>query len=206
MLGKVYVGLSVSELDFGQIPANISRITLRADSEHVYTAGDDTGRAIEKDCPFASQAMAERVLDYVKDVVYQPYSGTGALLDPAAEIGDGITVGGVYSVLAQTTIDLDRMCAADISAPTSDDLDDEYPYESAEKRKLDRLSEKLDHLSSELSEIMDKIEEFPDFENGGYVISFNGRDGEVVPLEEDYKEFIDAAIQKAIYESWEAAY
>lgn len=203
------MGQHVSELDFGQIPANISRIILKADSEHTYISGDDTGRTIEKDCPFASQEMADSVLNYLKNVVYQPYSGTDALLDPTAEIGDGITIGGVYSVLAQSTIEFDRMCAADISAPTSDDLDDEYPYETAEKRKLDRLSSKLDSLANELKEISDKIKDLvpgTGLPDSGYVISFNKRDGKVVPKREDYLEFIVEEIQEAIYESWKAEY
>lgn len=38
------------------------------------------------------------------------------------------------------------------------------------------------------------------------VISFNGRDGKVIPEREDYIEFIVEEIQKAIYESWRASY
>jgi len=202
-LDKVYLGQNVSELNFGQQPANITRVTLQTGSGQTYTAGDDTGRVIEKECRFASQAMAESVLNLLKNAEYQPYSVTGALLDPAAEIGDSIIVGGVYSVLAQSSIEFDRMCAADISAPTSDDLNDEYPYESPEKRKLDRVCNKVGEMESAVEEIKAAMD---NFDAGQYVISFNGRTGEVVPQVGDYTDEINEAIRKAIYESWEAAY
>lgn len=206
LLGKVYVGLDTAELDFGQIPAGITKIVLKAENGESFEAGDDSGRVLEKECIFGSQEMADNILEMVRDVVYQPFSGTDALLDLAAEVGDNVVIDGVESAICQTSITFDKMCAADIAAPTSDDLDDEYPYESVEKRNLKRLNNKIENLNDRISDLEDIVKNPGEGPEDGYVISFNGRDGVVVPEKEDYLKFIVEEIQEAIYESWKAKY
>lgn len=138
MSDKVYLGQNASDLDYDEKAQKISRVNLAVDSDHIYTSGDDTGRTLEVSCPWGSQAMADSILAKVIGIEYQPYEASDALLDPATEIGDGITLGGVYSVLAQSYVSLDKQCAANISAPYTDEIDDEYPYKTPEQRKTER--------------------------------------------------------------------
>lgn len=138
MSDKVYLGQNASDLDYDEKAPKISRVNLAVDSDHIYTSGDDTGRTLEVSCPWGSQAMADSILTKVSGIEYQPYEARDALLDPATEIGDGITLGGVYSVLAQSYVSLDKQCAANISAPYTDEIDDEYPYKTPEQRKAER--------------------------------------------------------------------
>lgn len=138
MSDKVYLGQNASDLDYDEKAPKISRVNLAVDSDHIYTSGDDTGRTLEVSCPWGSQAMADSILSKVSGIEYQPYEASDALLDPATEIGDGITLGGVYSVLAQLYVSLDKQCAANISAPYTDEIDDEYPYKTPEQRKTER--------------------------------------------------------------------
>ena len=138
MSDKVYLGQNASDLDYDEKAPKISRVNLSVDSDHIYTSGDDTGRTLEVSCPWGSQAMADSILAKVSGIEYQPYEASDALLDPATEIGDGITLGGVYSVLAQSYVSLDKQCSANISAPYTDEIDDEYPYKTPEQRKTER--------------------------------------------------------------------
>lgn len=138
MSDKVYLGQNASDLDYDEKAPKISRVNLAVDSDHIYTSGDDTGRTLEVSCPWGSQAMADSILAKVSGIEYQPYEASDALLDPATEIGDGITLGGVYSVLAQSYVSLDKQCASNISAPYTDEIDDEYPYKTPEQRKTER--------------------------------------------------------------------
>ena len=138
MSDKVYLGQNASDLDYDEKAPKISRVNLAVDIDHIYTSGDDTGRTLEVSCPWGSQAMADSILAKVSGIEYQPYEASDALLDPATEIGDGITLGGVYSVLAQLYVSLDKQCAANISAPYTDEIDDEYPYKTPEQRKTER--------------------------------------------------------------------
>lgn len=154
-MDKLYIGTRTSELEFSETLNRISRITLLVDDEHVYTAGNDTGRTIELDCPWGSQRMANSILASVKDVDYKPFTGTSTLLDPAAEIGDGVTIGGMYSMLVQADIEFDKMCAGNISAPESDEIDDEYPYKSPQSRKAER---QLAHIRSTIRKTAEEIQ------------------------------------------------
>lgn len=154
MLDKFYLGQSLSDLDIGEKTTKISRVNLLVDGQTMYTAGNDTGRTIEKNVPWASQGMANDLLEAIKNVEYQPFSGVDALVDPSAEIGDGITVGGIYSVLAQKNISYGRMSTSSIAAPESDEIDDEYPYISKKQREDNRkLAQTYSYIAKTSEEI-----------------------------------------------------
>lgn len=153
-MGKVFVGSRVSKLDTGSPPERVSRVTLAVDGDNVYTAGDDTGRTVEKRLPWATQAMAESVLRRLQGVTYLPFSGEDALLDPAAEIGDGVTAGGIYSVLARADVTFDGLYSADIAAPGGDEVEDEYPYKSRAQRQSER---ELARIRSSITKTAERI-------------------------------------------------
>lgn len=134
-MSKTYLGLNCSDLDYSDTLTRISRVNLILDNDTMYTAGDDTGRTLEVECLWATQEMANSILQRVKDVDYTPYTATEALIDPAAEIGDAITTGGIYNVIAGIDTTFDEMCVATVSAPGGDEIEDEYPYESYTERK-----------------------------------------------------------------------
>lgn len=151
---KIYLGSRTGDLDIGDVPDNISRVNLTVDSDHYYTAGNDTGRTIEVSCPWGSQAMADSILAAVKNYSYAPYTASNALLDPAAEIGDAVTVGGVYSVVANVNMQFDMACAPEISAPELDEIEDEYPYESKSQRQINR---KIAQTQAQILKTSEKI-------------------------------------------------
>lgn len=159
MSDSIFLGSRAGSLDIGDIPSNISRVNLSVDSETYYTAGNDTGRTLEVTCAWASQAMANSILAAVQNVEYQPYTAGEALIDPAAEIGDGVVVGGIYSVVANEKMSFSRLYNSEISAPDLDEVDDEYPYESLERRQYDReLARTRSLISKSSSEILLQVE------------------------------------------------
>lgn len=163
MSDSIFLGSRAGSLDIGDIPSNISRVNLSVDSETYYTAGNDTGRTLEVTCAWASQAMANSILAAVQNVEYQPYTAGEALIDPAAEIGDGVVVGGIYSVIANDNMSFSRLYNSEISAPDLDEVDDEYPYESLERRQYDReLARTRSMISKSASEILLQVEGIAD--------------------------------------------
>lgn len=159
MSDSIFLGSRAGSLDIGDIPSNISRVNLSVDSETYYTAGNDSGRTLEVTCAWASQAMANSILAAVQNVEYQPYTAGEALMDPAAEIGDGVVVGGIYSVVANENMSFSRLYNSEISAPDLDEVDDEYPYESLERRQYDReLARTRSMISKSASEILLQVE------------------------------------------------
>ena len=82
--------------------------------------------------------MAENLLKSLAGFQYQPYEAQGAILDPAAELGDAITVNGVYSGIYKRDTDFDALTVSDISAPQEEVLDYEVPHLTLTNRELTR--------------------------------------------------------------------
>ena len=107
-------------------------------SESEWNKAGGTGRVMEEECRWATQTMADNVLKNIKGYVYKPFLGSGALLNQAAELGDGVTIGGTYGLLAAINTTFDAMCTSDIESPADEEIDHEYPYLSPEDRALKR--------------------------------------------------------------------
>lgn len=97
----------------------------------VYEAGDTTGRTLEINNDFGTQQMADDILESIRGYQYQPLTANNALLDPATEMGDGVTVNGVYSGLYVRATTFGRLMASDISAPTDQEIAHEYSVDTA---------------------------------------------------------------------------
>lgn len=138
MSDKVLVGQNAMSLETSPAFEAYTGVILWYDDENAFKAGDETGRVLEVDCPWATQEMADNILASIAGYAYRPYEAAGAILDPAAELGDGVTVGGVYSQLATISTSFDPLMASDISAPGEEEVDHEYPYESPQARALAR--------------------------------------------------------------------
>lgn len=138
-MDKTYLGQRLGKFDPGLELLPYSRVDLLDENgDLLHTAGEDTGRTLEAVHPDATQEMAESILASVRNFTYRPYTAQEALLDPAAEIGDGITLGGVYSLLAHSSTDYDALCLSDLEAPESDEIDEEYPYKDPLERLIQR--------------------------------------------------------------------
>lgn len=122
------------------------------DDEQYFFAGDETGRVLEANCPWATQDMADNILGSVQGFAYQPFQATSALLDPLAELGDGVNVGGIYGPLVTVDTEFDAMCASDIGAPEDEEIDHEYPYLSSAEREYKRNKARTYSLISKTSE------------------------------------------------------
>lgn len=104
-------------------------------NEIVYEAGNVNGRVLDIQNPFGSQAMANNILSEIKGYQYQPLSANSAILDPSAEMGDGVAVNGVYTGIFVRSTQFGRLMASDISAPTDEEIAHEYSVESASSDK-----------------------------------------------------------------------
>ena len=132
--------------------AAFTGVRLWYDDDQYFFAGDETGRVLEADNPWATQAMADSILAQVSGYAYQPFEAGAALLDPAAELGDGVNVGGVYGPLASITTRFDAMCTADIAAPADGDIEHEYPYLTPAQREYKRNKARTYSLISKTAE------------------------------------------------------
>lgn len=157
MSDKLFVGLGVTSVeDNGTLPP-ISRVTLMVDDNNAITAGDDTGREIVADCPFATQEMVNAILSRLKGYQYHAYTASDAGIDPAVELGDAVTVDNIYSVV--TRIEDDGTGYPSISAPGEAELEDEYPSVGPVTQTFNRqISETRSLISKTSEEILLQVE------------------------------------------------
>lgn len=136
MSDKFFVGLDLTGVEDNGLQRPISRVTLLLDDENSVTAGDDTGAELLADCPHATQEMVNAILAQVKGYQYRMLSADDAALDPSAELGDGVTAGGLYSVISRLADDGSGYSG--ISAPGESELEDEYPAGGPMAKEFDR--------------------------------------------------------------------
>ena len=123
------------------------------DNDQELFAGDETGYVYEISCPFATQAAADWLLTKLQDFVYRPFTAEAAVINPACELGDTISVpdglGGTFlSGLFSSDLVFDSLCAASVAAPEDEELDHEYPYIPASERSFTR---RIQNVQSELT-------------------------------------------------------
>ena len=135
---KIFVGQRAAALETAPALQPVSKVVLLVDDGHFLEAGDGTGRTLEVICPYGTQTMANALLAALRGYRYRPLSAQDALLDPAAELGDGVTVGGVYAVAAALDWTFDGLFTADIAAPGPEEIDNEYPYTDPTVASIDR--------------------------------------------------------------------
>ena len=97
----------------------------------IYESGDTSGRVLDITNDFGTQAMADNILAEIRGYQYQPLEADGALLNPAAEMGDGVTVNGVYTGIFVRETQFGRLMASSIQAPTDEEIAHEYFTDTA---------------------------------------------------------------------------
>ena len=153
MSNKVFVGSSVVETEESKplLPYSKVVIILGNDDEGnqlTYEAGNDSGRTLEIDNPWGTQAMANNILAQIRGYTYLPFESHDAYVPDDAELGDGITISGLYSVLAEQKITWDQLMVSDVSAPGADETSNEFGLyvnraERAAERRLNGITTKF---------------------------------------------------------------
>ena len=159
-MDKTYLGRRLEEFSPGIASKPITKVELLDENGDVVgVSGSDTGRTLTALQPDGTNAMAAAILAKVSGYKHIGYDGSKALLDPAVELGDAVTVDGLYVPLIAMDMTFDQMLAPNISAPDADEIDDEYPYKSPTQRQIERNMAKTRSLITKTSEeIMLKVE------------------------------------------------
>ena len=138
----VDAGGSPRTMSRGTIISGITKVILTSDDGAVYIAGSDTGRTFRAKVPDASQEVAETMLSRLRGRAYRPYEATRAAIDPAAELGDAVRIGqnetassgpGVWQMMSQS-MRYGGGYYSDISSPSYDETEAEYPYQTAAEK------------------------------------------------------------------------
>ena len=129
--------MDVKEADV--IPAYTKVIIHINDEESIVAEGStDFGSTLEFDNPYGTQAMANNILENIRNKKYKPYTVTGGLIDPSAELGDVVETNGVLGGLYLQDTYFTHQFSSDYSAPQDEQLDHEFTYESPISRRITR--------------------------------------------------------------------
>lgn len=145
MSDVVNVFKEISNLDVSPQFNSYSKVVIHVDDETTVEYGNDSGRTLEFDNPFGTQAMAQTILASLQasGFQYQPYDAQGTILDPAAEIGDAVSATNVYGGIYTRSRNFGRLMKADVSAPHEEEINHEYQFESPEERQFRRETKEL---------------------------------------------------------------
>lgn len=187
---KFFVGLDITGFEDTGKYRPISRVTLMVDDSNAITAGDDSGLEITATCPHATQEMVNALLSQLQGYQYQSFTADAANLDPAAELGDGVTVSGVYSTLSR--LDDDGEGFPDISAPGEVALEEEYPSAGPMTQEFNRqIADTRSQIVKTSEEIMLSVESQINSMSASFTVQLNnissrvtGLSGEVSSIEQ----------------------
>ena len=158
---------SVSSLEKQDVFDGYTKVVISVSDDVEYSAGTDTGRTMTLVCPWGTQAMAEKILSRVRGFRYQPFTASGAHLDPSVELGDGVTVGKVYSGVFTKDVSHGPLYTADVSAPGGEKINYQYEYKSPQERKVERQNKEIrasisiqaDRITQEVTERQNQVGE-----------------------------------------------
>ena len=108
-------------------------------NDRIYEAGLMDAQVLEIKNPFGTQEMANNILADIMGYQYQPMTVSSALLNPAAEMGDGVTANGVYSGIFVRATRFGALMLSDVSAPTNEEIEHEFAIESPSDRQYSRF-------------------------------------------------------------------
>ena len=120
-----------------------SKVVIIVSDEIEYAAGTDSGRTLRLTCPWGTPEMAQNILESVRGFQYQPYTAEGAMIDPAVELGDGVTANNVYGGIYTKKIKFGSLMTATVAAPEDEEINHEYPYKSKPNKEITREAKML---------------------------------------------------------------
>lgn len=162
MSDRIYIGKNVKDLDISEPSAIITKVILIYTSENgdstSIEVGDDTGRTLEVKVPWGNEEMAYAILNRVSNYQYRAYTAKQAKVNPAAELGDGVTIGDTYSGIFHQVTDFQFIDAPDIESPHENETDNEYKFESPQEREFirqlyalgSRITQTAEYIRSEV--------------------------------------------------------
>ncbi len=107
-----------------------SKVKIVSGNDTVAETGDSTGRELELECSYGNETMAANILNSISGIAYQPFNVRGAFTNPALELGDGVSVNGIYSGVYKYSVSFGRQMSWDISADSDEELEHEFGYYS----------------------------------------------------------------------------
>lgn len=123
-----------------------------------WLAGTEDGLVVEASLADATRAQADELCGRLKGLVYEPFVSDGRHIDPLAEVGDKIEVGGHTVTVWSMTETLCASFYADLETPEQQkEAEQEYPY-LTETQRVQRRVTTLETTTAEIRKTQASIE------------------------------------------------
>lgn len=144
---QLAVGTNVSNLNVSPNRGAYTKVILDVDDETAYESGSDETNVLEATCPYATQAVADRILSELTQYsfLYKPFEAIGCWTNPAVELTDSVTFTdtSVLRPVCARTINFGPAMVMDLTAPNDNDIDHEYAFESPTERNYKRTTARV---------------------------------------------------------------
>lgn len=154
----ISVGRNAVSLTAGKRAKEYTKVILHVTDDVAYTVGNDLGLTMEYTNPFGTPEMAWNILRSISGYQHQSFDASSVLLDPAAQLGDGLDINGIYGGIATLTAHYGPQFTADAGAPAIQEINQKAPYKSSQERQVERnfisvygkLSIQADQIAAEV--------------------------------------------------------
>lgn len=189
MNGKHYIGAKAQTANNVYTYPPVSKVILIVDDENIFEAGTDDGFVLEKECPYATQAMANNLLALLQGYEYQSIEADAARITPTAELGDGITVNGIYTQLAYKNIRFGNAAVVDVAAPGSVEAEHEYQQEGSTSSNTNwKLAQTYGRISKTAEEVRLEVAQTVGELSSSIDVQLQSITGRIDGLDGDYAE------------------
>ena len=155
----ISVAKNAASLKAGKRAKEYTKVILHVTDDVSYTVGNDLGLTMEYTHPFGTPEMARNILASISGYQHQSFDAASVLLDPAAQLGDGLDINGIYGGIATMTSHYGPHFTADTGAPAIQEIDQKVPYKSSQERQVERkFLETYAKLSIQADQIAAEVE------------------------------------------------
>lgn len=154
----ISVARNAASLTAGKRATEYTKVILHVTDDVSYTVGNDLGLTMEYTHPFGTPEMARNILASISGYQHQSYDATSVLLDPAAQLGDGLDINGIYNGIVTMTSHYGPHFTADTGAPAIQEINQKVQFKSSQERQVERkfletyakLAIQADQISAEV--------------------------------------------------------
>lgn len=143
------INLSTQSLDNSPALNPVTGVHLETEMGTVMESGDASGYMVKSVCDVSSTTgVPELCLSKIEDYVFRPFSANVAYLDPRADIGDSVKIGGTIYQIMSIDWNIGKTPTANISAPFDQEIDHEYTIPNQDtktyRKAMSLVDEKMD--------------------------------------------------------------
>lgn len=128
-------------------------------TDRTFQQGDESGATFEITNEWGSEEQATNILPIVKGFKYQAYESGTVRLDPAAELGDAVTIAGTFGGIFSKRVKYGSDIIMSLEAPSKEEVEHEFQVQSPTDRQYARFtSDVRSKLTIQATEIAARVE------------------------------------------------